>query len=201
MGHLWIVSVDGESNGLGGDIFAIGAVAACVDTETGRVANNQPSYYGRCPFEPSVDIDPFVVREVLPVQPNLGRDLSQREMYDRFWQWLKPCLVDDQAKILVDVGFPVEARLFTDLITIDRSRAWLLNPPVIDLANMLCSYGFDGFDVDRIAWARETFGPVQWKRHNPTDDAWMQLGAMLTLGRKHPVLWKSPTFRPARETT
>lgn len=182
-----IVSIDAESNGLGGEIFAVGAVlvdqSTCVRSER---------WYGAidCP----APVNPWVKENVLPHLP-YRTHAKQEHMLESFWLWLERTLERTKATILVDVGFPVEGRLICDLMQSNPERAWKLNAPVLDLASLLVAHGFDGFDVPREQWARELGWTSKWQAHNPTDDAEIAAGAFLALARRKPEMLASPSFR------
>ena len=186
-----ILSVDAESNGLGGEVFAIGAVLVDVHVE-GTCGARLERWYGAidCP----APVNPWVKENVLP-HLLYRTHATQAHMIEAFWLWLERVLERTKATILVDVGFPVEARLICDLLRPDPERAWKLNAPVLDLASLLAAHGFDGFNVPREAWAREQFGEARWSAHNPTDDAEIAAGAFLALARRKPEMLASPSFR------
>lgn len=191
MKTTYIVSVDAESNGLGGEVFAVGAVLVEVRTDTPAGARRE-RWYGAIDCPAPVNL--WVKENVLPhlLYRTHG---TQQQMLESFWLWLDRTLERTKATILVDVGFPVEARLICDLLRPDPERAWKLNAPVLDLASLLVAHGFDGFNVPRESWAREQFGEVRWSAHNPTDDAEMAAGAFLALARRKPEILTSPSFR------
>lgn len=183
-----IISIDAEASELGGEIFAIGAVV--FKQKSGRSPVRVAANY--CGVtDPPPHVDPWVKENVLPVLPPKNLH-NQTTLLSDFWLWLAPHLQGNL--VLVDVGFPVEARLFSELIRVEPSRAWKIEGPVLDLASELVGCGLDGFNTPRVPLAQETFGPELWKPHHPMHDAVVQAGAHYSLVRKYENLYNSPTL-------
>lgn len=152
-----IFSVDAESDGLYGDIFAIGVIA--VDENHEIVGE-----FGGIAEADAVK-DPWVRENILPQLAGLCEFKTRREMRDAFWAfWAKH---GSDAICLADFGAPVEALLFRKCIEDDlENRMWNGPYPMHELGTVLMLAGVDP-DVNRIEYARA--GEV--RKHNPADDA------------------------------
>ena len=134
---LFLVSIDGESNGLHGEVFAIGAVVK-------RPNRRDEAFYVRCPI--AGPYDPWVTDNVLPSLVARGMPVytheNARSMRDAFWNWLAP-LVKEGAIVVADCGWPVEAGLLSACVADDPSRAFGGPYPLHDVATLLLAAGLD----------------------------------------------------------
>jgi hypothetical protein len=99
-------------------------------------------------------------------------------MRSAFWEWFKAA--KEQADyVLVDNGYPVEARFLIDCQddNIDE-RYWDHPYPLLDLAGILLQVGEKPLTV-RSKYAEERLGNQKVNRHNPRWDAWVSVQAAL----------------------
>lgn len=150
-----IFSVDAETNGLYGDVWAIGAV---VLDEDGEVVDEF-----RAQLNPGHVTDPWVRKHIVPVV-DLPR-MSTGSMFDEFWRfWLA---YRESTICVADFGAPVEAGLFRRCVEEDLAeRLWLGPYPMHELGTALLLAGVDP-DVNR----REFAGRPDLVQHDPYDDA------------------------------
>lgn len=129
--------VDAESDGLYGGILS---VAALVTNEENRELEH---FYGA--------VDPARCRVTVPwVRENVVTYLAEAEaFYDSetalltaFWAfWSRH---REQAECIADVGYPVEAGLFTRCVALDPKTRYYQGPyPLLDLATLLRARGID----------------------------------------------------------
>lgn len=167
-----IFSVDAETDGLYGEIWAIGA---CVyDTDgpdiegfAGQLAPN------------NVVTDPWVRENIVP-KVNLPRFQTGLDLLNAFWDfWMRH---RDDSICVVDFGAPVEAFLYRCAVEINPAgRMWSGPYPMHELGTALLLAGEDP-DVNR----REYIGRPDLVQHNPYDDAlaaalcWIKATALIT---------------------
>lgn len=162
-----LFSVDAETNGLYGKVWAIGAVVMDPDGQDDVFAGM---------IDPAVVTDPWVRENIVPVVKLPVFD-SYEDLLEGFWSfWLQH---RDDSLCLSDFGAPVEAALFRACIERDlESRMWLGPYPMHELGTALLLAGQDP-DVNR----REFAGKPDLVQHDPVDDAiaaaycWKRLGA------------------------
>lgn len=172
-----IVCFDGESNGLHGEVFAVGGVV--LDAATGR---EESTFYARAP-DP-VGADPWVAEHVIP---RLGPELTHptvRTMREAFWAWLRWQMGQgDGVWVLVDCGWPVEARLLEACVGDDpEGRAFKGPYPLHELATLLTAAGRNPM----AAYAEEvlTEGELaDYHTHHPVWDARVSARAGLMAAR------------------
>lgn len=163
-----ILSFDAEANGLHGEAFAVGAVLVV----EGAVVEE---FFARCPIDGPVD--PWVTEHVIPAL--CGSDVthaSAREMREAFWTWLMSHKQD--ATIVCDCGWPVEAGLLSACVADDPSRAFEGPYPLHEVATLLLSAGMDpkGDYGAEMMSAEEL---AAHRPHHPVDDA--RLSALCAL--------------------
>lgn len=152
----YIFSVDAETDGLYGDVWAIGAVV--FDQGGAEIAR----FAGQVD---SLDIaDDFVCKEIVPYV-DLPRYASRRELRDAFWNfWMAH---REQSVCIADCGTPVETGLFRACVADNPAeRQWKGPYPLHEVATRLMDAGFDP-DTDRV----ELSGLTGLVKHNPVDDA------------------------------
>lgn len=155
-----IFSVDAESDGLYGDIWAIGAV----------VMNQRGSVLDFFMGKAAVDAvrDEWVRENVVAPCAKLGEFKSRPDLRTAFWhfwmKWREKCVC------VGDFGAPVEALLFRKCVEDDPAeRTWLGPYPMHELGTALLLGGVDP-DVNRIEFAG--YLPNEgMTQHNPFDDA------------------------------
>jgi hypothetical protein len=151
-----IIVFDCESNGLHGEIFAIGAV--CVEDD------DYSTFQGVAPYpEP---LDEWVAEHVIPHLGEMPKYESALALRNAFWQWLqrnKP-----NALIVADFGVPVEARLLADCQKDDPSREWDHPYPLHELGTLLLAAGVNP-DISREEFA--DYKRPNAPKHNPLHDA------------------------------
>lgn len=121
-----ILSLDAETNGLYGQVFAIGAIL--MDKETGK---EEKRFLSRCPiFE---EIDSFVRDNVLPQMESIittnSTDTSMLADFIDFFQENK-----ENADVIVHMGCPVEAKLFIDAESMGFMGPFDGPYPLVDIA-------------------------------------------------------------------
>lgn len=129
-----ILAFDAESNGLHGPAFAIGAVLLDADGE------ELGTFYAA--VQPPEQVDPWVKRYVLPAlveSPPTHR--TAREMRTAFWDWMAERSED--ALVVVDCGWPVEAGLLIECIKDDPNRQHRGPYPLHEVASLLLAAGLD----------------------------------------------------------
>jgi hypothetical protein len=149
-----IFCFDAETDGLYGQVWAIGAVV---------LGDGDVARFG-AQVDPAVVTDPWVRKAVVPVV-DLPRFSSRDDLLNGFWAfWLAH---KDGADCVADVGHPVESGLFRACVELDLpARRWDGPYPMHELATALLMAGVDP-DVDR----REYCGAADLVRHHPVDDA------------------------------
>lgn len=150
-----IFCVDAETNGLYGDVWAIGAVVA---DDAGKIVATfagQIEYTGQNEW----------VRENVAPFVSLPRYESARALRDAFWAfWLAH---REGAVCIADFGSPVESGLFRACVQDDPdARQWLGPYPLHEVGTALLCAGIDP-DIDRV----ELSGLTGLVKHNPVDDA------------------------------
>ena len=179
-----VFSVDVESDGLHGPIFAIGAVVMTSDgTVTATFAG-----YAPLPKYKSDWVKENVVQNLpkdsrMRVYPSL---LKLRSAFWKFWMWYK-----EGVNCLSDFGAPLEAKLFSECIADNLSeREWQGPYPMHELGTMLATAGVDP-DVSREEYSgildkEQVYGT--FVKHNPVYDsvaaalAWFKCVQAHTLG-------------------
>lgn len=155
---LKLFSVDAETDGLYGEIFAIGAV---VCDEQGRIVDQ---FAGRI----EVDLeDEWVSANIEPMVAHLPVFVPAVNLFARFWQfWMEH---RDDSICMADFGAPVEAYLFRKCVEMDpEERVWQGPYPMHELGTALL-LDVEDPDVNRREYC-ELEGLVQ---HNPLHDAVM----------------------------
>ena len=175
---MHIMSIDCESNGLHGTIFAIGAVIIDAD-DPDKLYNSISEFSGMVDIRLQEELDPWVIENVLPVSADLDLYDSLREMRGEFWSWYiehnKP--LTEQTIILADFGVPVEARLFRECIAENPVfRGWSGPYPLHDLGTMLLMVGADPDKTNRRTWWHDLYEDAMFiepglRQHDPVDDA------------------------------
>lgn len=151
-----IFSVDAETDGLYGEVWAIGAAVVEDGKSTVEVFGAQ--------IDPAIVSDPWVRENVVPVVA-LNVLESRAALLNAFWGfWMEH---RDGSVAVADVGTPVEAGLFRACVALDPAgRQWNGPYPLHEVATALLLAGVDP-DVDR----REYCGRTDLVAHNPVHDA------------------------------
>lgn len=152
-----VFSVDAETDGLYGPIWAIGAVVLDGMNEVDRFAGQ---------IDPDVVTDPWVRENIVPVV-DLPRFPSRQALLNAFWWfWMED---RGSAVAVADFGAPVEAGLFRACVSLNKAERTFQGPyPLHELGTALYLAGQDP-DCDR----REMCGRPDLVRHDPVDDALM----------------------------
>lgn len=152
-----LLCFDVESNGLHGPAFAVGGVV--YDTIEKRVIDQvlyrTDSY--------TID-DKWVLDNVLPAMQNIAitHDIAE-QMRNAFWLWLQYHM-PSAPLVIVDVGYPVEARFLLQCQDDDSHRAWEAPYPLHELASILLAAGMNP-DMSRFENKQSHL------QHNPLEDA------------------------------
>lgn len=155
-----VISIDAESNGLGGRAFAVALTLSDAQVELAHVVH-------RCPIG-ELATDLWVTTNVLPaltdVPINLdtyGQLLNEIELQIAAWG-------GRGVPIIAHVAWPVEARLLLDVYSGDRIQGGPY--PLIDVASMLLAKGHDPLTVDGYLNAQGVSAP-EGSPHHPLYDA------------------------------
>jgi hypothetical protein len=152
-----LFSFDAETDGLYGEVWAIGAVVFDYrGSEIDRFGGQ---------LDPS-DLKNQWVRNNIVQCVHLPMYQSRRALRDAFWNfWIKH---KEGAICIADIGNPVESGLIRACIEDDLENRQNLGPyPLHELATMLLAKGVDD-NVDRFDFS-ETLSLI---KHNPIDDAY-----------------------------
>jgi hypothetical protein len=171
--ETYILTFDGESNGLHGSVFA---VAGKVSQLNGKHVED---FAIRCATPPM--LDPWVEKNVLPLLDGPGglqiTHASSFAMRDEFWAWLqkwrnRPATEPlASALTIVDFGIPVESSLLSACVADDRhKRHWDLPYPTHELGTLLLAAGYDP-DIDREELAKDIGVNGTPRKHDPRWDA------------------------------
>lgn len=162
-GATKLLSIDVEANGLHGPAFAVGAVLIKAD---GTLLDE---FLARCPL--MGELDPWVKKNVLPAMKEFPQTHPDaKSMRDAFWAWFKAA--QEQADyVLVDNGYPVEARFLLTCQDDDlENRYWEHPFPLLELSSLLLQAG-----VKPLAVRYQLVGELEASKqhHNPRWDAWV----------------------------
>jgi len=159
-----VFSVDAETDGLYGHVWAIGAVVLDGADEVARFAGQlDPDDTRFPPFRRGVT-DPWVREHIVPVV-DLPRFASHRLLIEAFWGfWMEH---RESSIAVADFGAPVEAGLFRVCVAQDEQARMFQGPyPLHELGTALLLAGLDP-DCDR----RGMSGRLDLVPHDPVDDA------------------------------
>ena len=156
------LSFDLETNGLHGNVFAVGAVV--VDAR----GNVLDKFAARCPLEH--DVDTWVKANVFPVIHDMPvTHTEQKELRHDFWKWY----LQAEPKcdyVLVSNGYPVEYRFLLQCQEDDlENRYWQHPFPILDLTSILIATGHESLAKSQLISSIIREG--KFARHHPVDDA------------------------------
>lgn len=157
-----LLCLDVESNGLHGEGFAVGAVVITLD---GTIADE---FTARCPIHGPVD--EWVEKHVLPPMADFKvTHKNSRELRNDFWKWFVAAK-EDADYVLVDNGYPVEARFLIQCQEDDLDeRYWQHAFPMLELNSLLLQAGIKPLAVRYRLVEDELEGDIL--KHNPRFDA------------------------------
>lgn len=177
-----IISLDCETDGLYGPIIAIGAVLW---------ENGQTVGFGRrVSWEPD---SAWVLENVWPQCKDLPQTISPLGAFASWWAANKR-----DALVIADVGVPVEARLFRDMVAGSFMGEFDGPYPLHEVATLLLAAGVDP-DIDRETYAFDGGVPdvsIVGDPHNPVFDARVSLACWL---KASVVLEENQLLRHAAE--
>jgi hypothetical protein len=173
--------VDAETDGLYGEVWAIGAV---VMDDKCQIVDS----FECCIRNPQLK-DQWVIDNILGVVTSSIKDENKIDNYDdmlqKFWDfWMKH---RESSICIVDVGYPVESHLFRVCVDKNRQeRQWNGPYPTHEVATMLFAKGINP-DINRIEFVEnhlknnkyETallyiqFEHHKTRKHNPLSDAYI----------------------------
>lgn len=158
-----VLSFDLETNNLHGKPFAIGALV--IDGH-GVVHD---SFTARCPI--SDDVDPWVVKNVLPVISDMTETHGNYEdMREAFWRWYITA-EETSDYVLVSNGYPVEYRFLIDCQEADLEQRYWQHPfPILDLTSILVASGKES-GVQKNQVRKKVRQEASFSQHHPFDDA------------------------------
>ena len=152
-----IFSFDAETDGLYGDIFAIGAV---VLDESGIIID---TFAGKA-CEESVS-NAWVKENVLPYTVDLKQYASRQELREQFWSFYMR--YREESICVADIMHPVESLLMRLCVQDNPEDREFKGPyPLYDLSTLLLACV-----VDPLAERRELIEYKEGNGHNPLDDA------------------------------
>lgn len=177
-----LIVIDVESNGLYGQPFCVGSILM---DRGGRILDQ---FIGRCGFD-EVE-DEYVLEHILPALEGVPeRFHALKDLEVGFIEWYATVLKNREARVVVDVGFPVDIGFLRNL---GRRRdnyghLWqTLSPyPLYDLSSILAGLGVDP-DVRREEFAEPLIGIASGDKHNPLWDA--ELTGLCIIRAMRPVL-------------
>ena len=183
-----IISVDAETDGLYGQVFAIGAVAL------NRLSGSITEYSARLD-DLSVVKDAWVRANVIPHVEHIRRVFKTHEdLFDDFWSWL----VDQgtEKMLIGHMVHPVETGLFRELIEGTERRSPY--PAIHDVATLLWLYEEPDDSVDAYI-AKHGLAIPAGKPHDPLYDAHAALVAWNHLTQEREDKIKARCAAVARE--
>lgn len=151
-----VISVDCESNGLYGPVFAIGAIMS--------QGTQVDSFHGMYHL-PEDQIVPWVKANVLPTLQDIKVYPDETTLYMSFVEWYNRN--KSEATIIGHVIHPVETGFFRTLVEKGYLGVWDGPFPFIDVASVLHVKGYDPTSVDRYLYPEGAPDGA----HNPTVDA------------------------------
>ena len=156
-----IFSVDAETDGLYGSVFAIGAIVVAPNGTT--IAE----FAGHAPYPTH---NAWLMENCIPHLADLPEYADARALRDAFWEfWM---VHKDSALCIAECGSPVESGLFRACVADDPdARQWNGPFPMHEVATLLEILGIDPVGYSGIEYAG--LKPAGLKRHNPLDDAFV----------------------------
>jgi hypothetical protein len=157
-----ILCFDLETNGLHGEVFAIGAVVMQAD---GQILDE---FTGRTQLVD--DVDSWVQANVLPTIKDLPISHSTyKDLRESFWRWyLRAEKQSDY--VLVSNGYPVEYRFLIKCQEENlKERYWQHPFPILDLSSLLIIAGEEPSSKSKLK--SQIINEGKFARHNPLDDA------------------------------
>jgi len=161
-----IFCFDAETDGLYGEVFAIGAV---VMNELGEVLDR---FSQKC-MVPEIQSE-WVRENCLPhltqIEDCADRALLRENFWNFYMKYRESCL------IMADTAYPVEASLMRKCVEEDLPSREFLGPyPLLDISAMFAAHGIDPHIE------RAKFAGAQGTAHNPLDDAMISARCALKL--------------------
>lgn len=158
-----IFSFDGETNGLWGQAFAIGALV--YDESGAEVAR----FVGRCPIVG--EVDSWVAENVLPKIADIAVTHTDYDSlladFAKFYKANK-----EGADVVVHMGFIVEVKILRDLHERKLIGDWDAPYPLYDVSGNLQAAGADPTSVDKfVAVNNLSVGEFVGGTHNPLYDS------------------------------
>lgn len=159
-----ILCFDVECNGLHGAAFAVGAVLL---SSRGAV---RETFLARAPLDaPPM---PWVQENVLPALADVPETHpTARAMRDAFWAWFADRKAQKGTLVVVDCGWPVEARFLAACVDdVPHERAFVGPYPLHEVASLRLAAGMDPFGgrAEDVLSASER---AAHRAHHPAYDA------------------------------
>lgn len=157
-----LLSFDLESNGLHGEVFAVGAIL--MDAE-GKV---YAQFEGRTKIVGQVDA--WVEKNVLPAINDMPvTHTTYKDLREDFWKWyLKTEPECDY--VLVSNGYPVEYRFLLKCQEENLTERYWQHPfPILDLTSLLLLVGDNQVNKDNLV--EEIIRSGNFSKHHPLHDA------------------------------
>jgi len=170
-----IFCFDAETDGLYGEVFAIGAV---VMNEQGEILDQ---FAQKCLY-PEI-MSQWVRDNCLPQLMEIEDCGSRAFLRENFWKFYMKHR--DSCVIMADVAYPVEADLLRKCVEDNLAEREFLGPyPLIDISSLFFFCGISP-DMNRIDFAQ-----ARGKPHNPLEDAIISARCALKL-----IAGNSSTFK------
>ncbi len=157
-----ILCFDLESNGLHGEVFAVGAVIMDVTDKILKQFTGRTKIVGR--------VDEFVEQTILPAVKDMSiTHTSYKDLREAFWRWY----IDVEPEVdyvLVSNGYPVEYRFLLKCQEENLEERYWQHPfPILDLSSLLLALGDLPEAKSKII--KEIKKSGNFVSHNPLDDA------------------------------
>ncbi len=169
-----LLCFDLESNGLHGEVFAIGAVMM---DASGEIFDE---FSGRCKILGQPDA--WVEKNVLPAVKSMPiTHVSYKALREAFWKWYLTA-ERNADYVLVSNGYPVEYRFLLKCQEENLDERYWQHPfPLLDLTSLLLLVETDASKSQQLTELART---GNFTRHHPLDDAKMSATLALVAIKK-----------------
>ncbi len=157
-----ILSFDLESNGLHGEVFAVGAVVMDPSSEVIKQFTGRTKIVGQ--------VDEFIEQTILPAVKDMPiTHTSYKDLREAFWRWYTQ-VVPEVDYVLVSNGYPVEYRFLLKCQEENLAERYWQHPfPILDLSSLLIQATENPSQKTKLI--KEIMESGHFAKHNPLDDA------------------------------